>query len=54
MAYYYNHIDRELLADLVLRAGRAGHQIRNYTQGYTNLQYPEILTIDTLSGQVEG
>ena len=54
MAYYFNHLDRDLLAELVVRAGRAGHQVRNFTQGYNTLQYPEILTIDTISGQIEG
>lgn len=54
MAYYYNKINQPQLAELVVRAGRAGHQIRNLTQGFVNLGYPELLTIDTISGQVEG
>ncbi len=42
------------IADLVTEAGRSAHLIRNYVQGYVNLNFPEMLSLDNISGRIEG
>ncbi len=50
MAYYFDCLDGQALSKLVVQAGRAGHQIRNHTQGFVNGLFPEIQAIDTFAG----
>ena len=54
MAYYFDTMNKEKVLQLVIEAGRAAHQVRNYTQGFVNGLYPEIQAIDIFSGQIEG
>ena len=54
MAYYFECLDTPILRQLMIEAGRAGHQIRNHTQGFVNGAFPEIQTFDTFAGQIEG
>jgi len=54
MTYYYKHVEPERLIALAERAGNCAHEMRNFCQGHVRLDMPEILTIDTLSGQMEG
>ena len=44
---------QELVA-LCEEGGRAAHMARNYAGGFANLNHPEVLTIDTVCGQIEG
>lgn len=55
MSYYQKYLKKDSeFEKLIEDAGRCCHQVRNYTQGYVNLNHPEIQTIDNISGQMEG
>ena len=54
MGYYYDHLDLEKLSAAIVRAGRAGHQIRNYAHSLLTFGYPEIAVVDETAGGVEG
>eukprot|EP01059_Diplonema_ambulator_P027783 TRINITY_DN4645_c5_g1_i1.p1 TRINITY_DN4645_c5_g1~~TRINITY_DN4645_c5_g1_i1.p1 ORF type:complete len:316 (+),score=99.73 TRINITY_DN4645_c5_g1_i1:45-950(+) len=54
MDIYYALTNADELTDLAVEAGRAAHMLRNYTQGYVNLNHPEVATCDNLCGQIEG
>ena len=51
--FYKNSLDTKKTSTDITTAGRAAHVIRNYLQGFTTLQNPVFLTIDTISGQIE-
>jgi hypothetical protein len=50
----YEHIDSEKCNESARMAGRAAHMCRNYLQGFTNLEHPELQAVDGLMGQIEG
>lgn len=51
--YYFTYLDIEKIMTEVTETGRAAHVIRNYVQGFVNLNNPVFLTIDNISGQIE-
>lgn len=54
MTFYFDKLNLPLMDELTSNAGRIGHILRNYCQGYVNVNFPEILTLDNIAGQVEG
>ena len=53
MAYYYDKLNVGSVDLLIENTGRISHVIRNLTQGYVTIDYPEILTLDNIAGQIE-
>jgi hypothetical protein len=54
MAFYYEKIQVKVVDELTSNAGKIGHILRNFCQGYVNVNFPEILSLDNISGQIEG
>ena len=54
MSYYYDKLNTESIESLTLNCGIVLHSIRNHIQGFVQLENPEILSIDTFSGNLEG
>lgn len=53
MSYYYEMLNKDTVELLADEIGKTAHLVRNYCQGYVNLNYPEILTLDNIAGQIE-